>query len=162
MKKEPFKITVNQHHEFQIQPDEAKMLDVIPDGDRLFHLLQSDQAYSVELLEEDYAGRRYVFRIAGVRYTVCISDYYERLIEQLGLTVGGGQKINTVKAPMPGMVLNVLVEPGQTVRKGDGLLILEAMKMENVIKAAGDGVVKSVPAQKGRPVDKGQILLEFE
>lgn len=63
---------------------------------------------------------------------------------------------------MPGLVLQILVEPGQLVQKGDALLLLEAMKMENVIKAASNGQVKTVAVQKGAAVDKGQLLLEME
>ena len=63
---------------------------------------------------------------------------------------------------MPGLVLNILVSPGQMVQKGDPLLILEAMKMENVLKAAGEGQVKAVKVQQGMAVDKGQLLLEME
>ena len=63
---------------------------------------------------------------------------------------------------MPGLVLNLLVEAGQLVSKGDPLLILEAMKMENVLKATGDGRVKSVHVQKSAAVVKGQLLLEME
>ena len=81
---------------------------------------------------------------------------------RLGLSVGGVQQQNTVKAPMPGLVLQILVEPGQVVQKGDPLLLLEAMKMENVIKAAGHGQVKTVAVEKGAAVDKGQLLLEME
>ncbi|MEZ4891955.1 MAG: acetyl-CoA carboxylase biotin carboxyl carrier protein subunit [Saprospiraceae bacterium] len=77
------------------------------------------------------------------------------------MKIGGSQKANIVKAPMPGMVLNILVEPGQQVTKGDSLLILEAMKMENMIKAAGDGVIKAVHVQTGAAVDKGQLLLKW-
>lgn len=162
MKNEPFKLSVNGHYEFEATPDEARALDVLPEGDQAYHILQNGQAYHVELLDADYPNRSYTLRIDGVSYTVKISDYYERLVQQLGLTLGGSQKINTVKAPMPGLVIGIQVEPGQAVQKGDALLILEAMKMENVIKAAGDGVVKSVLAQKGHAVDKGQVLLEFE
>ncbi len=145
-----------------MMPDEAKNLDIISSSDKVYHLLQNGRAFQVELLNADYANRTYTMRINGANYTVGISDYYDRLVQQLGLTVGGSHKINTVKAPMPGLVIGILVEPGQTVQKGDALLILEAMKMENVIKAAGEGVVKNVPAQKGHAVDKGQVLLEFE
>jgi biotin carboxyl carrier protein len=70
--------------------------------------------------------------------------------------------MNTVKAPMPGLVLNIVVEPGQTVEKGDPMIILEAMKMENVIKAAGEGRVKAIKVQKGMAVDKGQLLIELD
>ncbi len=65
----------------------------------------------------------------------------------------------TVKAPMPGLVVRVLVEPGQVVAAGAGLVVLEAMKMENELKAPGAGVVASVAAQPGQAVEKGQVLV---
>jgi biotin carboxyl carrier protein len=63
---------------------------------------------------------------------------------------------------MPGMILKVLVEPGQQISKGDGLLILEAMKMENVLKASTDATVKSIKAIERTAVEKGAILIELE
>ncbi len=159
---EPFRISVNGHHEFDIQPEDAKKLDLIPDGESKYHLLLNGKSYHAELVEADYANRHYTFRINGSKYTLKIADHYERLIQQLGLSTGGSQKMNAVKAPMPGLVLNIMVEPGQSVQKGDPLLILEAMKMENVIKAAGEGRVKSVKTEKGAAVEKGQLLLEME
>ena len=162
MKKEPFKIAVNGQYQFEVHPDEAKDLNVILNDGRVYHILENGQGYRVELLEADYANRTYTFRIDGTKLTVGISDYYERLIQELGLHTGAGHKVNSVKAPMPGLVIKVMVEPGQTVEKGDPLLVLEAMKMENVIKAAGEGVVKNVHAHNGQAVDKGFTLLEFE
>lgn len=162
MKKEPFKISVNGQYEFSVQPEEARNLDIIPNNDQAFHLLHKDVAYHIELLEADYANRTYTLRIAGAKYTVNIADYYDRLVQQLGLTVGGSHKVNIVKAPMPGLVISILVGQGQSVQKGDPLIILEAMKMENVIKASGEGVVKAVNAHKGLAVEKGHTLLEFE
>lgn len=163
MKKDPFKIVVNGgQYAFEIMPEQAQSLDLIPNGEANVHLLRNNQAYRVEIVSADAAGRNYVLRVNGSVFTVDIADYYDRLVQQLGLAVGGSLKINSVKAPMPGLVISILVTPGQTVQKGDPLVILEAMKMENVIKAAGDGVVKNVHAQKGHPVDKGHMLLEFE
>jgi biotin carboxyl carrier protein len=62
---------------------------------------------------------------------------------------------------MPGLVLSVLVSAGQEVKKGDKLLVLEAMKMENIIKAGGDGVVAQIMVNQGQAVDKNQTLIEF-
>lgn len=162
MKKEPFKVSVNGHYEFDLQPDEARGLDIIPNGEETFHLLHNGHSYHIEVLESDYSSRGCTLRIEGVEYKVKIADYYERLVHQLGLTLGGAHKVNNVKAPMPGLVISILVEAGQSVQKGDPLLILEAMKMENIIKAAGDGVVKAVLTHKGQAVEKGHVLLEFE
>ena len=158
---EPFKVSVNSQHDFDLHPADAKNLDIVPDSDGRFHILHQGKSYHAELVEADHAARQFVFRINGTRFSVHIADHYDRLVQQLGLSVGSSQKANIVKAPMPGLVLNLLAEPGQTVAKGDPLLILEAMKMENVIKAAADGRVKSIHVQKGVAVEKGQLLLEM-
>jgi biotin carboxyl carrier protein len=63
---------------------------------------------------------------------------------------------------MPGLVLNVFVEVGQEVQKGDNLLVLEAMKMENIIKATGTGKVKNIVVNQKQAVDKNQLLIEME
>jgi len=162
-KKEPFNITVNAgQHEFALQPEDAKNLDIVPEGEGIFHILHQGRSFRAELLETNYALRQFSFRINGTKYKLHIADQYERLVQQLGLNAGAGAKQNTIKAPMPGLVLDVLAEPGQAVGKGDPLLILEAMKMENVIKAMHDGTVKSIAVKKGAVVDKGQLLLEME
>jgi biotin carboxyl carrier protein len=162
-KKEPFNITVNNgQHEFSFMPEDAKNLDIVPDGAGKYQIIYQDRSYKAELLEANYPTRQFSFKINGVKYTLHIADHYERLVKQLGLHSGGATKQNTVKAPMPGLVLDIMVTAGQAVQKGDTLLILEAMKMENVIKAAGDGTVKNVAIQKGTAVEKGQLLLEME
>lgn len=162
-KKEPFSILVNGgQHEFAIQPEEAMDLDWMPDGDGAFQILHKGRSFRAEILEADYASRQISFRTNGVKYAVHVADHYERLVKQLGLSLGSSQKQNVLKAPMPGLVLNVMAEPGQAVSKGDPLIILEAMKMENVIKAAHDGTVKSVAVKQGAAVEKGQLLIEME
>jgi len=162
-KTEAFRVRVNGQFEFDAHSDDARSLDLIQDRESgQFHILHNNHSYRAEFLESDPSKRQYVLRINGNKYTVNIADHYERLVQQLGLQVGGTQKMNSIKAPMPGLVLNILVEPGQAVQKGDPLLLLEAMKMENVIKAAGEGTVKTVAVQKGAAVDKGQLLLEME
>lgn len=159
---EPFRITVNGHHELEILPDDAKNLDLMPDGVGRFHLLHNDLSWHAELVEADYPARHYIIKINGSTYSVRISDHYERLVQQLGLNIGSNQKVNVLKAPMPGLVLNILATPGQEVQKGEPLIILEAMKMENVIKAAGEGRVKALHVKHGDAVEKGQLLVEME
>ena len=159
---EPFKLTVNAQHEFDLHPEAAAALDIVPDGEGAFHILHEGKSFHATLLEADYLNHQFTMTVNGVRFSVHVADHFDRLVKQLGLHAGSSQKANHIKAPMPGLVLNLLVEAGQKVEKGDALLILEAMKMENVIKAAGEGVVKSVRVTKGAAVDKGQLLIEME
>lgn len=158
----PYKVSVNERHQFDIEAQAASSLDIVENGAGNWHVLDNRTAFQVELLKTDYANRQYILKVNGHRFEVHISDYYQRLIQQMGLTLGGTHKQNTVKAPMPGLVLDIQVSPGQAVQKGDALLILEAMKMENVIKATGEGVVKSIHVSKGAAVEKGQLLIEME
>ncbi len=158
---EPFKISVNEQHSFDLHPAAAKDLDIVPDADGSFHILHQGKSFRAEIVELNHDARQFVIMVNGDRFTVDIADRYDRLIQQLGLSVGSSQKANIVKAPMPGLVLNLLVKPGQTVAKGDPLLILEAMKMENVLKAAGDGEVKNILVKQGAAVVKGQVLVEM-
>ena len=70
-------------------------------------------------------------------------------------------KANVVKAPMPGLVLRIIAKEGDTVKKGDGILVLEAMKMENVIKADGDGTIKRICVSEKQAVEKNTLLVEL-
>ena len=72
------------------------------------------------------------------------------------------KKMNEVKAPMPGLVLRVMVNEGDAIQKGDALIVLEAMKMENIIKATGEGVVKKIIVQTKQAVEKNQVLMVME
>lgn len=135
----------------------ADLLQVATDQ---YHVLQDHKAYTCQVLSVE--GKQIRLAVNGAEHTVTIADEYDQLIDSMGLSVVASQKLSSVKAPMPGLVLDVMVEPGQEVAEGDSLLILEAMKMENVLKATGEGVVKSIEITKGAAVEKGQILIEME
>ena len=161
MTNQPFQVAVNEN-KYEITPQAARELDILSSGDNGFHILKDLKAYNVEVKAIDYATKTFTFKINGSIHTAKINDAYDRLIDQLGMKVGVSQKVGDIKAPMPGLVLEVAVEIGQTVTKGDKVLILEAMKMENVIKAAGDGVVKAIHTTKGQPVEKNQVLIKLQ
>jgi len=127
-----------------------------------FHVLHNNQNFEVKVLSFSTVDKTATIEVDGEKFQIKIEDEYDQLVKKMGLSVGGSKKLKNIKAPMPGLVLDVLVESGQTINKGDQLLILEAMKMENVLKAAGDGVVKSIEIKKGNTVEKGQILVEME
>ena len=97
----------------------------------------------------------------GKKFKFVVKDKYDELLKSLGMDNLATTKVANLKAPMPGLVINIAIEVGQTVQKGDALLILEAMKMENVIKSPTDGVIKSILVKKGDAVEKNQVLLNF-
>ena len=143
-------------------PEEARNLDVLSEKDDVFHVLYEGRSRHALLQHADYKTKTFTFRIEGNVYTVKVEDAFDRLVQHLGLSKGSTKQMNQLKAPMPGLVVQVLAQPGMSVQKGDPLIILEAMKMENVIKAAGEGKVKAVNVAKGAAVEKGYLLIEFE
>ncbi len=130
-------------------------------SDRHYHIIHESKSYNLELVNEDRASKTFVFKLNGANYVVALRDKFDLLLDKLGLSGGAAGKVNSVKAPMPGLIIELRVVEGQTVRAGDPLLILEAMKMENIIKALSDSVVKSVKIEKGDSVEKNQVLIEF-
>ena len=161
MDKTPFSVTVNDA-EMSIAPEMVQTMDSIEIVDGQFHILKDNKAFRAEIVEANYEDKRLIVKVNGNTYSVNIADKYDRLIKEIGLTIGNVQKTNIVKSPMPGLVLQIMIEEGQQVSKGETLLILEAMKMENAIKAPADAVVKSIKVTKGAAVDKGQLLIEME
>ena len=91
-----------------------------------------------------------------------IKDSLDLLVDQLGLAVTNNERVDSVLAPMPGLVLKMMVAKGDAVEEGQPLLILEAMKMENVIKSPTAGVIKSIDVEVGAAVEKKKVLLVFE
>ena len=140
------------------KPIEADILSV---GKQQYHLILNNQSYNIDVVKADYAEKKLVIKVNGKKYTLDVKDKYDELLHNLGLDNIAAKKINDVKAPMPGMVLSILVGEGQQVKKGDSLLVLEAMKMENVLKSPTDGTIKKVIALKGTAVEKNQLLIQF-
>ncbi|MES2558333.1 MAG: biotin/lipoyl-containing protein [Bacteroidota bacterium] len=127
-----------------------------------YHVIFNHQSYTLELLGADEAGKQLTLMVNGQKQVVAIEDQYDALLKQLGMDKMVANKVNEVKAPMPGLVLRILVEEGQAVKKGDALLVLEAMKMENIIKATGEGVIKKIAIQPKLAVEKNQVMLVME
>lgn len=100
--------------------------------------------------------------IGGRTATVRIKDETALLLERFGIAEGAGAAEAEVRAPMPGLVVRVLVEEGQEVAEGDGLLVLEAMKMENELRAPAGGTVTTLHAEEGASAGKGEVLVEIE
>jgi biotin carboxyl carrier protein len=115
-----------------------------------------------KIIKSDFLNRTYTVKINSNLYKVEISNELDILIKDMGLSLVASKVINDVKAPMPGMILDIMVSVGQEVKEGDNLLVLEAMKMENTILAPRDAVIKSISIAKGKTVTKNEVLIEME
>lgn len=147
---------------FPVTQSEAHDLDIIKTGQGDYHVLQEDKAYNIELIASDFLNKKLRIAVNGNEYEVEIQDEYDLKVKEMGLLSVTAQKLNSIEAPMPGLIVDVMVESGQEIIEGTPLLILSAMKMENIILAEGEGVVKAVNVEKNEAVEKGQLIIEME
>jgi biotin carboxyl carrier protein len=109
----------------------------------------------------DLEAKTLQIRLGHKTTTILLKDRFDLLLEKMGMNAAGSGSLKEIKAPMPGLILDLKVAPGDVVKKGDVVLILEAMKMENSIKSPGDGVVKEVKVSLKQSVEKNQVLIQF-
>ena len=157
-----FKVKVNSTSDFDIADSDISKLDVEKISGSKYHILQNNKPFKAELVDSNFNRKKYTIKINNHNYSVEISNSLDLLINKMGFTFGTTKHVNSIKAPMPGLILDIHVKEGQEVKEDEGLLILEAMKMENVITSPRDGVIKSVNIAKGEAIDKGHLLVEFE
>lgn len=124
-------------------------------------LLLDGNSVEVDVRTKGEYGERLVF-MKGIEVPVTIENYQLAQLRKRAGMGGPGAVDKTINAPMPGLVIDVKVKAGDDVKKGQALLIIEAMKMENVMKAPADGVVKSVNTEAGKSVEKNDKLIELE
>jgi len=164
------KVKVNGKQEFVVTNpgDESveingntSFIDLKPVKEGTFHLLKDGHSYTVDVIKHDPQTKTMQVLVNGNKYNLELRDKYDELLSSLGMNVTA-KAVKEMKAPMPGMVLDVMVKPGDSVNKDQALLVLEAMKMENVLKSPGDAVVKSIVVTKGTAVEKNQVLITFE
>lgn len=163
------KVTVNETYAFDIQTldevlsvnNEQILLDTLFIDDHKRHIIYNNQSYNVELVELDKVEKQATIKVNGYIYQVKITTQLDLLLKQLGMDNLAASKVLQLKAPMPGLVLSVLVKEGQEVIKGESLLILEAMKMENIIKSPTDGTVQRIEVAQGDKIEKNTVLIKF-
>ncbi len=147
------KLTIND------DPHEVNTLQI---RESEFHVLKNSKSYNVEVVSASFAEKKMTLRMNGNEYDVEVKDRFDLLLDKMGMTKSASHALGVLKAPMPGKVLKVIATEGQEIKKGDNLLILEAMKMENSIKSPGDGVVKKILVKKGDALEKGVVMIEFK
>ncbi|MDB9881943.1 acetyl-CoA carboxylase biotin carboxyl carrier protein subunit [Bacteroidia bacterium] len=130
----------------------------LPDGK--FHLVMNQTSYTIEVLDKTTSTGKLSLSINGRTLDTTLNNKLAELLKSMGMETGK-KKLKDLKAPMPGLVLDVLVSAGDTVTEGQELLILEAMKMENVIKSPQEGIIDSILIEKLDKVEKNQVLVSF-
>lgn len=164
-----YQVKVNEKYNFVVQTEnkQFKVNNEVIKLDQIFlnqnssHILYQNKSYLVEVVELIKEEKKAIIKINGNIYTLNVEDQYNQLLKQLGMDNLAVNKILQVKAPMPGLVLSVLVAEGDEVQKGDSLLVLEAMKMENMIKSPTDGIIKKIEVKPGNTVEKNELLISF-
>jgi pyruvate carboxylase subunit B len=130
------------------------------DGTDVYSLLLDKKSHRILASRE--GAEEWVLHLSGRHLRTEVVDERTRTIREMAATREGPKGPKALKAPMPGMVVKVEVQPGEDVLQGQGLVIVEAMKMENELKSEGDGRVSRILVEAGQAVEKDQVLVEFE
>ena len=165
-----YKVKVNDQYDFAITAenstilvnDEVVILDRAVLNDKSTHVIYQNRSYTIEMVSFDKTEKTATIKVNRSIYKVAVEDQFDQLLKQLGMDNLAAAKVQQIKAPMPGLVLNILVAEGDDVKKGDNLLVLEAMKMENMIKSPTDGIIKKIRIKQGEKVDKNEVLITFQ
>lgn len=164
-----YKVKVNDQFDFELEEEndvftlsgKDLQLDRHASADGHLHFIYQHQSYRAEVVSDSKEDKTVVVKINGTLYHVAVEDQFDGLLKAMGLGGASGKMALEMKAPMPGLVLSLNVTEGQEIKKGDSLLVLEAMKMENMLKSATDGTVKKIFVARGDKVEKNQVLIEF-
>jgi biotin carboxyl carrier protein len=164
-----YKLKVNNKYDYELDKNGDGLLingssipaDIKQINTTSWHIINNLRSYNVEVISFNSSEKTAEIKVNNNIYKITAKDQFDILLDKLGLSSLNAAKISEIKAPMPGMVLKVFANEGMEIKKGDNLFILEAMKMENIIKAPADVTVKTVKIKPGDKVEKGQILMIF-
>lgn len=156
-----YKIKVNEY-EFSFLNDQIDAIDLVQRSPVEFNLLKDHRSVNAKLVAEDNCGKKLTIEIEGENFDIEIKEELDQMLEKMGFGAVVNKHIKEIKAPMPGLVLEISVTEGQKVLEGEKVLILVAMKMENSIMIHTTATIKSIKVSAGQAVEKGQVLIELE
>ncbi|MES2110006.1 MAG: biotin/lipoyl-containing protein [Bacteroidota bacterium] len=164
-----YKLTINEQFDYETDRKGEQLLingemtaaDISQLNTETYHVINNLQSYNVEVVSFNSTEKTAEIKVNNNTYSVTAKDQFDILLDKLGLSNLNAAKVSEIKAPMPGLVLKVFVTEGMEIKKGDNLFVLEAMKMENIIKAPSDVTVKTIKIKPGDKVEKNQVLMMF-
>lgn len=162
-------IKVNNEYNYEVDKNDNSLVingtkvtaDISTLNESTLHIISKLQSYNAEIISFNRSEKTAEIKINNNIYSVTAKDQFDILLDKMGLSNLNAVKVSEIKAPMPGMVLKVFATEGMEIKKGENLFVLEAMKMENIIKAPADVVVKTIKIKPGDKVEKGQVLMVF-
>jgi len=157
-----FEVKVNGEWSFQMGPETLEGYDQARLSRETFHIIHDAHSFLVQVLEADFNTKTYKVSVDEKPFSVSISNPLDQLISAMGFELGSARNVSHIEAPMPGLILDIPVSEGDEVKEGDALVVLEAMKMENVILSPREGVIAKIVVEKGAAVDKKALLIEFK
>lgn len=140
----------------------AKELDIKDLGKGVYEISNEGATEVIEVLEINLESKSMTIRHQHTTYDLEFKNELDLVLDKMGIKRVSESANTDIKAPMPGKVIDVVVKEGDQVTKGDAILILEAMKMENVLKAENDCSIKKVLVASSESVEKNQVLVEFD
>ncbi len=158
----PYKVQIEGSPPIEVDDQMLKNTDFATIDDKHFHAIIDGLGYRIKLLKVNRKDKEMVLSINDEKCHIKLEDDLDQLLNSMGFSKRIKRRIDKIESPMPGLVLEVDLHPGQTVQQGDKLIILEAMKMENIIKSPVDGTIQEVLIKPGENIMKGQLLIRFE
>jgi len=137
-------------------------VDLVKRSPTAFHLIKDHRSINARLVETDITGKKLKIEIAGEIFDIEIKDELDQLLEIMELGSASKKQVSEIRAPMPGLVLEIAVTDGQDVQEGDKIMTLQAMKMENSIIIHTQAKIRKILVTAGQAVEKGQVLVELE
>ena len=160
-RKNTYKVTANEF-EFSFTREQIEAADLVQRSPVNYHLLKDHRSVNTILIETDRDGKHQTLEVEGERFTIEIREELDQMLDKMGFGAVSNKQIKEIKAPMPGLVLEIAVKEGQEVTEGQKILILAAMKMENSILIHTTATIKKIKVNAGQAVEKGQVLVELE
>jgi acetyl/propionyl-CoA carboxylase alpha subunit len=140
---------------------EKKNLDIQRIDETNYHIIHNNKSFKVSILHYDIQTKKFEIKVNEHTYKVELQDENDLLLEKIGIQKDSIKKDDGLIAPMPGLIIDIRVKEGQTVKGGDPLIVLKAMKMENVLISPHDGIIKKILVEKNQKINKDELILQF-
>jgi biotin carboxyl carrier protein len=155
-----YQVTCNGF-EFTFSEAQIAAADLVQKSPVNFHLLKEHQSVNATIMASNLPAKQLTIEVEGESFEITIKDPMDQMLAEMGFDKVAEKQIKEIKAPMPGLVLEIAVAAGDAVNAGDKVIILGAMKMENSITVPASAVVKRIAVAVGQAVEKGQVLVEL-